>query len=149
MFEMFKRIWSNLREGSLLESSLRLEQGIELGSAKFLLPRGWRVTKKHDEICTLRPADDLQQATLTLIRFKSSPGVDAFKILCDKRLAAEKRVLVNGFVEAQPPVFDEGVFKMFFFGEDEENGRIFYGCLILAKAELYTIYLEGTGFSAQ
>jgi hypothetical protein len=149
MFEMFKRVCSNLRDGALFGPSHRFEQRLELGSAGLVLPQGWRVTKKNDEICTLRPADDLQQATISLIRFKSSPDFDAFKMLCDKRLAAEKRVLGSGFVEAQPPAFSQGVFNMFFSGGNEENGHLFSGCLMLVKSELYTIYLEGTGISTR
>lgn len=146
---MFKRIWSNLCAGALYGPSHRFEQRLELGSAGLLLPRGWRVTEKGDEICTLRPDDDLQEATISLIRLKSSPDFDAFKILCEKRLAAEKLVLGSGFVEARPPAFSQGVFHMFFSGGNQENGHLFSGCVMLAKAELYTIYLESAGVSAQ
>jgi hypothetical protein len=147
MFDLFKQIWANRREATPTESSAH--RGIEVGSARFLMPQGWRVKKRNDEICILCSADNLQQATVSLMRLKSSPDFDVFKALCDKRVAAEKQDLGDGFIEAQAPATSQGVFNMSFSGADKKNGRIFSGCLMLAKTELYTIYLESAGVSAQ
>lgn len=110
MFDLFKQIWSNRREAAPVESLG--DQRMEVGSAKFPIPQGWRVNKRNDEICILRSADNLQQATISLMRFKSSPDFDAFKALCDKRVPAEKQDLGDGFIEAQAPATSRGVFNM-------------------------------------
>jgi hypothetical protein len=147
MFDLFKQIWSNRREAAPVEASA--DQRIEVGSARFPMPQGWRVNKRNDEICILRSADNLQQATISLMRFKSSPDFDVFKALCEKRVTAEKQDLGDGFIEAQTPATSQGVFNMSFSGVDKKKGRIFSGCLMLVKTELYTIYLESAGASAQ
>lgn len=148
MTNILKRMWSNLRGSSPLEPSTHLEQRLQLGSAEFFLPGGWRTMRNSDEVCVVRASDDLQQAIFSLIRFKSEPSFEAFNLLCDKRLSSERRVLGNGLLKSDSPSNDGQTFSMFFSGEDGEKQRLFSGYFLLAKRELFTIYLEGVSISS-
>src|ERR1700730_5328507 len=144
MDNIFKRIWSNLRDGLVPEPPFRLGQRVEIGRADLYLPNGWKLLKRSEDVVVARSPNG-QQATVSLLRVNSEISFDAFKRLCDIRIDLEKQYCTEGFLEAKPPVVERNAFHLLFSGGDKRNGRLFSGHLSSAQQELITIYVEGVG----
>jgi hypothetical protein len=144
MDNIFRCIWSNLRDGLAPEPRLGLGQRIEIGQTDIFLPNGWQLLKRSDEVLVARSPSG-QQAMASLLRVNSEISFDAFKRLCDIRLDLEKQGFTEGFLDAKPPFVDGETFNLFFSGGDKQSGRLFSGHLSAAQQELLTIYVEGFG----
>jgi hypothetical protein len=144
MDNIFKRIWSNLRDGLAPEPPVRLGHRVEIGRADVYLPNGWQLLKRSEDVVVARSPNG-QQATVSLLRANSEISFDAFKRLCDIRRDLEKQGCTEGFSDAKPPFVERNAFHLLFFGEDKQNSRLFSGHLSSAQQELVTIYVEGVG----
>ena len=116
-----------------------------LGSADITAPASWSEVKREKDRLTIRSPDGRQQATISIIRFVTDGSFDEFKRMCQLRLEAEKNDAPDCFIQSEPPFKIHEKFGMFYSGGVEKTGRVFSGYLSLAKRELVTIYLEGSG----
>ena len=116
-----------------------------VGTVVGAAPAGWAEKSRSEERIILRSPDSHQQATVSILSFGKDASFEDFKRLCKHRLEAENRELVDGFIKADDPFNDKGMFGMFFSGGDRKNGRIFSGYLSLVNKELITVYVEGIG----
>jgi len=119
---------------------------VEIGTSTVTAPAGWRETSRTEDKVCLQSEDGIQQATLTVTQFVSSPTFEQFKLICDIRYKGEKKFLTEGFIEPDfPQPFNDGtLFGMVFCGGDKATQRAFSGYLALLRQELITIYIEGS-----
>lgn len=140
-----QRLLSSLTANMRPASHARDQERLTIGNAAIVLPSGWILLKTDEELASARSSDGHQRVTMSILRFKAKASFEDFKQLCSRRIEAEKKVLEDGFVEADAPFQNSGSFGMFFFGGDKKVRRTFSGYLFLEKNELITIYVEGVG----
>ena len=143
---MFKRIATILGLSAVAASAT---ENFSFGGCDIIAPTGWHEIKRTNDVLTLRSADGKEQATVSTMNFSSETTFEDFKKLCEKRIAADKQELSDGFVNPSEPFKSENLFGMFFSGGDKKSGRVFSGYLSFTKNQLVTVYVEGVGVSPE
>jgi hypothetical protein len=125
------------------------KQRFTLDNVSIPALEGWTETKRNDELIVAGSAGGRQQVTLSTIHFAEDPSLEAFEILCERRLEGERREFEDGFIEGGEPQAVGDGFVMVYSGGDKDSGRIFSGFLSLKLRELVTVYVESIGMSSE
>jgi hypothetical protein len=129
-------------------ASLALAQGhFAIGKAEIVPPAEWQLTSSVEDRLVFQTADRHQQATISVVHLAADATLEDFTRVCAHWLAAERREMVDGFIEPENPApFKQGaVFGMFYSGGEKKTGRIFSGYLSMVRGEFVIVYVEGTG----
>ncbi len=118
---------------------------VRFGASSFVLPEGWRETKRQPDLVTFRAADDTEQATVSKLDLAAVPSFEEFKLLTEYRVAAEKRNDQQITLDVESPS-NAGPHLTFKYSGSANGGeRLFSGYLIVVGATLMTIYVESVG----
>ena len=143
---MFKQIAAILGLSSAVVSAA---DSFSFGGCKITAPAGWKETTRTNDALTLRSPNGKEQAMVSTMSFSSETTFEDFKKICDKRIAAEKKELSDGFIDPSEPFKSGNLFGMFFSGGDKKSVRVFSGYLSFTKNQLITVYVEGAGVSPE
>jgi len=71
-----------------------------IGRSEIGTADGWRETDRTEDRLNLVSPDGQHHATISVMQFASDLTFDEFKKLCEIRYKVERRLLIDGFIEA-------------------------------------------------
>jgi len=148
---VLKQLISTLIASVGLSSPATAQHHFTIARTEVTAPVGWRQISKTEDRLVLSSSDQRQQTTISVLRFNSDATFEDFRRLCQHRIDAERKELVDGFIEPdEPKPFKDGdTFGLFYSGGEKRTGRLFSGYLSLAQRQFLTIYVEGLGVAAK
>ncbi|MEO6875278.1 MAG: hypothetical protein ABI222_10710 [Opitutaceae bacterium] len=124
---------------------------LTLAGVTISAPTGWHEVERTEDRLDLQSADNREQATISVMRFRKALSFESFKRLSAVRYEAEKKVGPDIFIEPDNPKPSQkkDYFCMLYTGGEKKGGRIFSCSMRLVGNELVTVYVEGSGVAPE
>ena len=111
------------------------------------IPEGWIEQSRTPDRSGYVSPDGRQAATVSITEFRDDLSFDQFRIVCEHRVAAEKRAALTAFVESTGPATANSRWEFFYSGAERASARLFSGYMAYASRKVFTLYLESFGAS--
>jgi hypothetical protein len=100
---LIKKLIPAVLASASLGASAGQQARFVVGKNEIVPPSGWQLITSAEDKLVFRSQDSRQQATVSVMRLASTTTFEDFRKICDRRYAAEKQAMNDGFIQPDNP----------------------------------------------